>query len=114
MASPHSVPFSTTPSPTRTDQQQASITSKPETDARATRSRQLLVPRSMAAKVCAKRPLCQPPLCPACGVESPVMANSFLRPMVHEEEAAGEAAAKLVAAGSLLRAELKRLLFRRA
>src|SRR6266478_2589968 len=50
------------------------MTSNPETDARATMSRQLLVPRSMAAKVCAKRPRCQPPL----SVESPAIANSSL------------------------------------
>src|SRR5471030_773401 len=54
------------------------MTSKPEAAARATRSRQLLVPRSMAAKVCAKRPVCQPPFGPDRGMESPAISNSFL------------------------------------
>src|SRR5215218_5797331 len=35
----------------------------------------------MAAKVCAKRPLCQPPL----GVDSPAILNSFFGPMVTDD-----------------------------
>src|SRR5207244_10520723 len=44
----------------------------------------------MAAKVCAKRPLRNPPLFPARGVDSPAMENSFFGPMVAEEWARGE------------------------
>src|SRR5215207_1563047 len=46
----------------------------------------------MAAKVCAKRPLCQPPLFPpAWGVDSPAIWNSFLGPMVTHGGGRGEA-----------------------
>src|SRR5688500_11240279 len=64
------------------------MTSHPSIDARATNSRQLFVPRSMAAKVCAKRPLCQPPL----DVDSPPILNSFFEPMVHHARRRGKSA----------------------
>src|SRR4029453_9185493 len=45
----------------------------------------------MAAKVCAKRPLCQPPLFPpAWGVDSPAIWNSFLGGMVAHGGGRGE------------------------
>ena len=55
MASSERTPFAARPSPSRTIREKASTTRKPDSAGRATRSRQLLVPRSRAAYCGAKR-----------------------------------------------------------